>query len=122
MILSRNTLKSNEYISNYNDNYGLCFSRFWWSKFNSDCIRIWIISSWKKEGILANITVNIMQANSVFVHTNVIWSTYVNGSQSPVIYSFLPDIAPDRKIIVQPPVPALTLSHFMFDKLDDRSK
>ena len=49
-------------------------------------------------------TVNIMRVNSIFVHTNVIASSYVNGSQSPVIYSFFPDIPPGAKIIVQPRV------------------
>ena len=53
---------------------------------------------------LSEHTVNIMRVNSIFVHTNVIGSTYVNGSQSPVIYSFFPDIPPGGKIIVQPRV------------------
>ena len=53
---------------------------------------------------LSEYTVNIMRVNSIFVHTNVIGSTYVNGSQSPVIYSFFPDIPPGGKIIVQPRV------------------
>merc|ERR1711989_180479 len=53
---------------------------------------------------LSEHTVNIMRVNSIFVHTNVIGSTYVIGSQSPVIYSFFPDIPPGGKIIVQPRV------------------
>ena len=53
---------------------------------------------------LSEHTVNIMQVNSIFVHTNVIGSAYVNGSQTPVIYSFFPDIPPGGKIIVQPTV------------------
>ena len=53
---------------------------------------------------LSEHTVNIMNINSIFVHTNVIGSTYVNGSQTPVIYSFFPDIPPGGKIIVQPRV------------------
>ena len=53
---------------------------------------------------LSEHTVNIMNINSIFVHTNVIGSTYVNGSQTPVIYSFFPDIPPGGKIIVQPQV------------------
>ena len=51
---------------------------------------------------LSQHTVNIMRVSSIFVHTNVIGSTYVNGSESPVIYSFFPDIPPGGKIIVQP--------------------
>ena len=49
-------------------------------------------------------TVDIMRVNSIFVHTDVIGSAYVNGSQSPVIYSFFPDTPPGGKIIVQPRV------------------
>ena len=49
-------------------------------------------------------TVDIMRVNSIFVHTDVIGSAYVNGSQTPVIYSFFPDIPPGGKIIVQPRV------------------
>ena len=45
-----------------------------------------------------------MRVNSIFVHTDVIWSAYVNGSQTPVNYSFFPDIPPGGKIIVQPKV------------------
>ena len=53
---------------------------------------------------LSQHTVNIMRVNSIFIHTNVIGSTYVKGSESPVIYSFFPDIPPGGKIIVQPRV------------------
>ena len=53
---------------------------------------------------LSEHTVNIMRVNSIFVHTNIIGSTYVNGSESPVIYSFFPDIPPGGKIIVEPRV------------------
>ena len=53
---------------------------------------------------LSEHTVNIMRVNSIFVHTDVIGSAYVNGSQTPVIYSFFPDTPPGGKIIVQPSV------------------
>ena len=53
---------------------------------------------------LSEHTVDIMRVNSIFVHTDVIGSAYVNGSQTPVIYSFFPDIPPGGKIIVQPKV------------------
>ena len=53
---------------------------------------------------LSEHTVNIMRVNSIFVHTDVIGSAYVNGSQTPVIYSFFPDIPPGGKIVVQPRV------------------
>ena len=58
----------------------------------------------KSERHLSEHTVNIMRVNSIFVHTNVIGSTYVNGAESPVIYSFFPDIPPGGKIIVEPRV------------------
>ena len=53
---------------------------------------------------LSEHTVDIMRVNSIFVHTDVIGSAYVNGSKTPVIYSFFPDIPPGGKIIVQPRV------------------
>ena len=53
---------------------------------------------------LSEHNVNIMKINSIFVHTDIIGSTYVNGSQTPVIYSFFPNIPPGGKIIVQPKV------------------
>ena len=53
---------------------------------------------------LSEHTVDIMRVNSIFVHTDVIGSAYVNGSQSPVIYSFFPDIPPGGKIIIEPNV------------------
>ena len=59
---------------------------------------------YKKGRHLSEHSVDIMRVNSIFVHTDVIGSTYVNGSQTPVIYSFFPDIPPGGKIIVQPRV------------------
>ena len=47
-------------------------------------------------------TVNIMRVNSIFVHCNLINSSYVNGSQQPVIYSFFPSCLPGEKIIEKP--------------------
>ena len=44
-------------------------------------------------------TVNIMRVNSIFVHCNIINSSYVNGIQQPVIYSFFPSCLPGEKII-----------------------
>ena len=59
---------------------------------------------YKKGRHLSEHSVDIMRVNSIFVHTDVIGSTYVNGSQTPVIYSFFPDTPPGGKIIVQPRV------------------
>ena len=59
---------------------------------------------YKKGRHLSEHSVDIMRVNSIFVHMDVIGSTYVNGSQTPVIYSFFPDMRPGGKIIVQPRV------------------
>ena len=59
---------------------------------------------YKKGRHLSEHTVNIMSVNSIFVHTNIIGSTYVNGSESPVIYSFFPMVPPGAKIVVEPRV------------------
>ena len=53
---------------------------------------------------LSKHTVNIMRINSIFLHTDVISSTYLNGIQAPVLYSFYPECAPGMKIIIQPKV------------------
>lgn len=47
-------------------------------------------------------TVNIMRINSILVHCDVIGSTYLNGTQQPIIFSFFPDVSPGEKIIVEP--------------------
>ena len=47
-------------------------------------------------------TVDIMKVNSIFVHCNIINSSYVNGIQKPVIYSFFPACLPGEKIIEKP--------------------
>ena len=53
---------------------------------------------------LSKNTVNIMRINSIFLHTDVISSTYLNGIQAPVLYSFYPHCAPGMKIVIQPKV------------------
>ena len=47
-------------------------------------------------------TVKIMRVNSILVHTNLIGSSYLNGSQQPIIYSFFPDALVGEKIIERP--------------------
>lgn len=47
-------------------------------------------------------SVNIMRVNSIFVHCSLINSSYVNGIQQPVIYSFFPSCVPGEKIIEKP--------------------
>ena len=46
--------------------------------------------------------VDIMKINSILVNTDFISGSYVNGMQSPVIYSFFPNVSPGRKIVEKP--------------------
>ena len=47
-------------------------------------------------------TVKIMRVNSILVHTNLIGSSYLNGSQQPIIFAFFPAALPGEKIIERP--------------------
>jgi len=46
--------------------------------------------------------VDIMQVNSILVNTDIIMGSYVNGSPSPTMYSFYPNVAPGYKIVERP--------------------
>jgi hypothetical protein len=46
--------------------------------------------------------VNILTVNSVFVETDFINGSYVNGKLSPIIYSFFPNVSPGFKIVENP--------------------
>jgi hypothetical protein len=46
--------------------------------------------------------VNIMQVNSILVNIDIIMGSYVNGSQSPTLYSFYPNVSPGYKIVERP--------------------
>ena len=46
--------------------------------------------------------VDIMKVNSILVNIDIIEGSYVNGSNSPTIYSFYPNVAPGYKIIERP--------------------
>lgn len=46
--------------------------------------------------------VNILTVNSVIVNCSIVGNSYLNGSNFPVIYSFFPNVAPGRKIVVEP--------------------
>ena len=46
--------------------------------------------------------VNIMQTNSILVNIDIIMGSFVNGSPSPTIYSFYPNVAPGYKIVEKP--------------------
>ena len=46
--------------------------------------------------------VNILSVNSILVHCDVIESSRLNGVEAPVIYNFLPEVAPGDKIVVTP--------------------
>ena len=43
--------------------------------------------------------VNIMSANSILVHYNIIHSSYMRGTHAPVVYNFFPNAAPGQKIL-----------------------
>ena len=46
--------------------------------------------------------VNIIQVNSILVNLDIISGSYVNGSASPTIYSFYPNVSPGYKIVKRP--------------------
>ena len=46
--------------------------------------------------------VNIIQINSILVNLDIISGSYVNGSASPTIYSFYPNVSPGYKIVERP--------------------
>ena len=45
---------------------------------------------------------NIMSVNSILVHCNIIYSSYMLGIQAPVVYNFFPNAAPGQKILEAP--------------------
>ena len=47
--------------------------------------------------------VNIMSENSILVHCNITHSSYLRGTQAPVVYNFFPNAAPGQKILEAPP-------------------
>ena len=46
--------------------------------------------------------VNILSVNSLYVNTDIIAGSYVNGSQRNTIYSFFPNVSPGYKIVETP--------------------
>ena len=46
--------------------------------------------------------VNIIQVNSILVNLDITSGSYVNGSASPSIYSFYPNVSPGYKIVEKP--------------------
>ena len=46
--------------------------------------------------------VNIIRVNSILVHCNIIHSSYMRGTQAPVVYNFFPNAAHGRKILETP--------------------
>src|SRR5271165_4741824 len=46
--------------------------------------------------------VDIIQVNSILVNIDIIMGSYVNGSSSPAIYSFYPNVAPGYMIVERP--------------------
>ena len=46
--------------------------------------------------------VDILRVNTIQVHTDIISSSYVNGTSEPMIYSFFPNADPGYKIVEKP--------------------
>ena len=46
--------------------------------------------------------VNIIQVSSILINLDIISGSYVNGSASPTIYSFYPNVSPGYKIVERP--------------------
>ena len=46
--------------------------------------------------------VNIMNVNSILVRCNIIYSSYMRGTQAPVAYNFFSNAAPGQKILEAP--------------------
>ena len=46
--------------------------------------------------------VNITSVNSILVHFDIIHSSYMRGTQAPVVYNFFPNEAPGQKILEAP--------------------
>ena len=40
--------------------------------------------------------------NLLIVHCNIIYSSYMHGTQAPVVYNFFPNVAPGQKILEAP--------------------
>ena len=47
-------------------------------------------------------TVNIMRVNSILVCCDLIGSSYINGRQQPISFTFFPDVEPGEKIVMHP--------------------
>ena len=46
--------------------------------------------------------INIININSIYVHNNLVSHSYIDGSLSPVLYSFFPTSGVGEKIIEKP--------------------
>ena len=43
-----------------------------------------------------------MRVNSILVFCDLIGSSYLNSTQQPISYSFIPDVEPGEKIVMRP--------------------
>ena len=72
--------------------------------------------------------VNILSINSILVNVDCIQGSYVNGSHSPTIYSFFPNVSPGYKIVQNPknliylPVTLSTISSLEVTLTDQNEK
>jgi len=46
--------------------------------------------------------VDILKVNTILVNCDIVSGSYRNGSQTPVVYSFFPDVSPGYKIVESP--------------------
>lgn len=46
--------------------------------------------------------VNIMRINSIFVHCDIVKLSRNNGIESPIVYTFFPNVSPGQKIVNRP--------------------
>ena len=44
----------------------------------------------------------VQSVNSILVHYNIIYSSYMRGQQAPVVSNFFPNAAPGQKILEAP--------------------
>ena len=72
--------------------------------------------------------VNILSINSILVNVDCIQGSYVNGTHSPTIYSFFPNVSPGYKIVQNPknliylPVTLSTISSLEVTLTDQNEK
>lgn len=94
LLANPNTMKA---ILNVENSYQVSF------KFNNSLRRLLGFSSKiYSTSQESERVVDILSINSIFVNTNMISGSYVNGTNKPTIYSFFPNVSPGHKIVEHP--------------------